>query len=611
MSDTMPPERDFVDIQSEMVLENDIIPGSRPFIKVHLKGTQPNSNEPVLNKFYDNNIPFLNSVRSTSGGFPQGSYVALLGRDIVDAEFDAETLGTRRGHINITDPLGIWTEIIAKVSSHSDKVGRGMPNIEVIFGWIDLGGDEPDKIQSVYGLVTKTNFSLGENGVMSLTIHFVESAMDMLANLRFLKFEDMLSTDPDSDDNEIEDKETPNMALNKLINNSSLSTKVKTAISEGDEGQALTLIFDDCDDSSKNKVKMKNYSVRFGDKFYDKLQAIISKAKPPASISIEGEDQPHTVDTDANDYSYKIIEKKTYVPESDDGDIRSYIRYGWEVIPKEAEESPQNSDNIFPGASLIGNLFWKKATSSSMIRQYDTSTSGLKSEINKTALSVDIDLRSFAHLHALIQGQMNKYLNKMDDKDWKRTEEDLSDIASHPRDGWSDEEVLASLDRDGGWFRDRFGWGENEEDYEERTENIVNLLEMSQDMDDSEDSEGTPASSQIRALVRQFSFQMKTTILGDPAFGTYLPPARGYFISDFSGIGRFAGYLTGLKWLFMKATHKFSNDGTYKTELELRSTPPDAGQGGDSDTGEDNGIPIGGSFPDEDAATDFRGLGQL
>lgn len=609
MSDTMPPEYNPGEILSEMVDEETIVSGSRPFIKLHLKGVPPNDNENVLQKFFDADISFLNGASTyENSDWPRGSYTALLGRDIVEADFDAETLGTRRGTINITDPLGIWPEIIAKVSAHADRAGRGLPNIEVLFGWMDLNkynGSE-DKIQSVYGIITKTNFSLGENGVMSLTIHFVESAMDMLSNLKFLKFDDMLTVDPDSDESEIEEKLAPHAAINAIINNSSLKNKVKTSETNGDDGQSLTLIMDETDAGHKNKVKMKDYTVRFGDSFYDKLQSIVSKAKPPANISVLGEGDPVEVNEDENDYSYQIIRKKTYVPESEPDKIKSIIRYGWNVVPKEAEETgEQSGDQMFPGAFRIGNLSWKKVPND--MGGYRTGTGTARSEVNKTALSVDIDLRSFTHLHALVQNRMNKYLNKLDDKSWERIEENLGDIERDPNADFTPDEVVESMERDSNWFKDMFrNWGENEEDFEIRREAVVHLSDMQLDADESEDEVGTPASSQIRALIRQFSFQMKVTILGDPAFGTYLEPARGYFNSDFSGLGRFAGYFDGLKWLVMKATHKFSNDGTYKTELELRSTPPDARQGGDSDTGEDT---FGGSYPDTEDSVDWRGMG--
>ena len=149
--------------------------------------------------------------------------------------------------------------------------------------------------------------------------------------------------------------------------------------------------------------------------------------------------------------------------------------------------------------------------------------------------------------------------------------------------------------------------GEKDEEFQQRYNTVETLLELDANAQSSEDSEGNPASSQIKALIKQLSFKANITILGDPGFGTYLEPARGYFISDFSGLGRFSGYLSGLPWIFLKATHKFGNDGTYKTDLELISEPV---AGGDTDTGDEGSNLVGGSMTSKEAEYEARQEGK-
>lgn len=178
-------------LAEEQQIEQEIIPGTRPFLRVFFKGVKP-KNE-YLKQFFDENIEFMNEVVE---GAPKGSYVSTMGIDILSAEFESEMLGNRRGTINIADPLGVWPEIMANISRFTNGRGRGLPSVLIQYGWADVGRGKGDNIKELMAIIRETNFAIDENGVMNLTVHFIEDSVERVKSLKFIKFEDMFATDP-------------------------------------------------------------------------------------------------------------------------------------------------------------------------------------------------------------------------------------------------------------------------------------------------------------------------------------------------------------------------------------------------------------------------------
>lgn len=566
-------------LADEMQKEMYIIPGSRPFVRVYMKGYPPKSD--YLKEFYDENIGFMNNVVE---GAPQGAYFATVGKDIVSTEFEGETTGVRRGTVNITDPLAVWPEIMANISMFINGRGRGLPSILIQYGWMGLGLGQGDNIKELMAIIRETNFSIDENGVMNLTLHFVEDSIDRVRSLRFARFEDMYSTDPSTAEEagavgatrsssnrymsggiaggippgigETESSGEPNFdvsTVDGLINHMTEHTSIKEQL----ERYHIFINFEETDDSVN--VDLKDYTVRIGDSYISKVNKLISDAKKPDG------------DYTKWDYRYHIKRKKIEPSDSDKSNFETYIKYGWTATPRpdNDEDKEVKAKTMFDNSQHIGYLIWRvdpesETDSKNPKANVDSSLGG---KYNKIALSVDIDLKMFDHLHALLNDEVSETVSKFDDKPWEFFSEDIKE---HFDGGGREGDVMTDLEltRDR-WFEGGRG-RERSDEFRDREKLWEELKEQYKKLRETEKG---GVSSQIQSLISQFAFQAKVVILGDPAFGTTIEPYSAYFISNFETLGEFSSYLSGLPWVFKKATHKIDAEGTYKTELELQTIP--------------------------------------
>lgn len=348
-----------------------------------------------------------------------------------------------------------------------------------------------------------------------------------------------------------------------------------TSIKQQLEKYHIYLNFEKTDDSVN--VDLENYTVRVGDSFRSKLNQLISQAKPPVGDDIK----------EKFDYRYHL-KKKRIVSKENKKNFNTYLQYGWSKTPKPDNEDAnkdqqQTAKDMFDNSQHIGYLIWRTDPQSTTESKYENAPASVSSgKYNKTVLSLNIDLKVFDHLHALLSSEMSETVSKFTDKQWdmmrdriqheigqgKSTEELMEMELMQDRTGWFGDTINRFKNAFGGDILVQSG-KENDEAFQEREKIWEELQEGMKEISDTY----TTAESTMRSLVKQFSFQATATILGDPAFGTTIEPYSAYFISNFETIGNFSDFLNGIPWIFKKAKHKFDSDGTYKTELELQTVP--------------------------------------
>ena len=597
---------------NEIVKERNIDENSRPYLVVALKGIPPAVD--YLYPYYNNNVDFMNVDE-----FPQGAYIARygvggldgggaetessFGGDIASAEFEGVNIGSRRGNITIVDPIGVWPEIISNLSRFSNGVGRGAPNIEIIYGWTGLR-NQGDLVQKTWGIVIETNFEMDDNGLMRLNLKFVESSMETIKGIKFLEFKDMWTTDPSTEGVE-DEKMTVNEMIDYFIENTSVGPQLAK--------NRILMKFGKCaDDNEADRLKLEDYSVRYGDSFYSKLNSFIAKARPPKDKR----------DNEYMDWAYKVVRKKVRKLSSSDipgwgvyntststvdtpagkfgkgraqffadvSEVITEIVYDWEPTPKPGEDDANTSFEYTNNAEFIGYLNWRpdnegedKYYDWGLGGAYDVG-SGVDKSRSKTMLDFNLDLSTLKALHGRIGAQLESVLTDFDEKDWEHISEAIEKNVGEINADTPIEDVVFSEDDieridNGAWwkatgFRRLFNADadmESIEDYEERKDSYVNLLKTI-DTAKSNTNE-SPAVSQLRALINRNVFRATCTILGDPTLGSRIEPMSAYFVSNFMTPSYFSKYFSGKGWLFQKATHKFSEDGSYHTELELLGQP--------------------------------------
>lgn len=570
-SSKLPENPSKEEIKKHIVREKEITPSTRPWLKVLFKGNPPKKKNRPLSDFYNENADFLNNVRGfkQDSGFPKGAYEALLGRDIDSAEFDGVTIGARGGQINIADPLGIWTQIIGNVSRHANGIGRDYPNIWIQYGWMSLKNGQKDEIHEVFGIIYETNFGINEDGIMTLTVHFREDYVDYLKGLRFLKLTDMINTDPSSVDNENKYK-SPHELLQDLVDPS------VTSVGEILKNRNIEVLFDPCLKNFNTKKLLNILDLRIGDKFEDKLDALLARAEPP-----EGE-----IDKKKFDYNYEVTDK---IVVRDGSSMKVKIRFGWKTIPREDNDEAGDSKTAkeiweHENAVYVGALKWKANALADLEENKFSSETGVA---NKTLLSFNLDLKLFNALFALLSSELTESLGKFSDEDWKKIEKDVKRaIKSGATDlknvqmKWRGKEIPnfeGQPEESGGLFKNLINNGglidnmiESKGEAYKRNqmwEDFVDTVIEARESGYKDDTD--PVSAKMRALINKNTFKASATIMGDPTFGSFLQPHKGWFVLDVDGLSQFAGYLSGTPWVFAHSKHKFGSDGTYITEIEI------------------------------------------
>lgn len=271
------------------------------------------------------------------------------------------------------------------------------------------------------------------------------------------------------------------------------------------------------------------------------------------------------------------------------GDVVTELVYDWEPTPKPKEDDSENSASQFEttnNAVLIGYLNWRP-DSEGDDKVYDwglgqTFDTPIDKSRSKDVLSISIDLSSLNSLFARIGSQIDEVLTNFDDQDWEYIRENIDEVVGDINVDTPSEDLTISADdlqRNLGKGLHLFGLNlnkrndESEEDFQARRQTFEEILQQSDSINSNPNREESPVVSQIRALINRNVFKAKATIMGDPTFGSAIEPMSAYFISNFMAPTYFASYFSGKGWLFSKATHKFGDDGSYKTDLELLGQP--------------------------------------
>lgn len=565
--------------KGQMLDESKVVNGSKPILSVTVKGEAPLDGEDHLNVFWKENVDFLKN----DSNFPSGGYVASYGfgnPSISSAEFEGINIGSRRGVVNINDPLGVWPEIVGKISRLSNGIGRGAPNIEVQYGWIGLKNGE-DNVQKIWGIVNETNFEMDENGLMKLSMKFIEDSFTYMKSLKFMEMLDMYKTDPSTEgvDNDLR---SADQMLKYIINNTSIGEQLAK--------NRIVLNFGACSQEEDDALKLEDYSVTFGDSFNEKMNALIAKALPP----------PEKANIEGIDWSYNVIRQRAIKLDNGGnfGENRSSfsaneteviieIDYDWEPTPNPSNtEDAHNSREFSNNAEFLGFISWKpdiEMMGSETV--YGSRAGGAPSEskvFKKTALSFNIDLSTIKDLFARLGSEISEIITNFDDQDINFTKQNIeSEIGKINTDTPAESADFSNFEVRRGVSNGLFGWDwtqrtiESSQDFEDRRTNIQAFTEMQAAASGQATSSDlrSPAAKQVMALIRRNVFKASTSILGDPTLGSIIEPNSGYFVTSIGTESYFSQYFSGLDWLFQRAVHKFSEDGTYKTDLELLGAP--------------------------------------
>jgi len=479
---------------------------------------------------------------------------------IQNAEFDGVQIGARKGSITIIDPENTWSRAFDYIGYWKNK-NAGRPNMSIQFGWVDLkaGAERGDMVQTIPAILLKTGFNMNENGIVTITLEFIENTERILDIVKFNKLEDLtlLNSEVNGD--------LKKMSVKEILEFVIATDGIKAQLETFD----IHLSFDDTFEMNDDKFGETgvDIKIRLGDTLGSKINEIISKATPDTTekdFSDKGWLLASYVMKD-KEIKYKTVNGKTH--------YHSYILFGWRYAVTDEgragnlkkwqiEKYTMGVESESDIEELKGpTLLWKKQS-----MNYS----------EKTLLTFDVDLKMLDYATSMIKSELDTKLSQFNEEDWGKIAEVVQQIQEK---GDTDAKALLTMNpqqlsekatSEGKSFglsydvgAHIFGWGISEDD-KARTQIIDEFNEVLR-------NSSSNVTKAIGAIIHNNVFKAKAKIMGDPSFGTDYTMFNVYFDSDFNGAGSFAAFFTR-KWLLTKVSHKIE-EGSYFTELEIMALP--------------------------------------
>lgn len=512
--------------------ERTITPTSIPWVQV----TFPMSNYGGIlkNKQTEPYFRQTGSSSLTSEEVKGESYVAT--RDIItDLNISAPAPSARRGSITIADPDGVWAQIMTFVGARSNSSRHsGKSNMKIDFGWAGLKGIKGNKIETIYALMYKTNYSLSNEGITTIEIEFIENVPGRLSSLRFYDPRDMLVVEDMVELGKIHEM------CEYLIENTSIKDQL--------EEYNIRITFEETYEDDAFELDADEFKIRMGDSFVSKINELIAKAVPPDK---DNEDI-------VSSYEYDLIKNNA-------DRTQTTVNYYWKETPADTTEPSRDSvDRMYKRPNMVEGpiLLWKKQSAAWN---------------EKTLISFDLDLKSMEYAWAMAQDEIDRILNQFDESDWETVQElierqqenkELTVTGIPGKDNFNVD--LGNLEERSGLFN--LGSAQRFINRYNRRNPGSNIQEKFNELVEKFSS-GRGVSAQAQAIINRNVFKAKATIIGDPAIGSnpFLRPYNMTFFTNLTNVGEFASYFNR-RWLLESVTHRISESG-FTTEIEIMGLP--------------------------------------
>ena len=286
--------------------------------------------------------------------------------NIKEASIEGVTPMSRVGDIKCVDPDSILPGKLTQLGAESNSMrGKLNPNITVEYGWKGLNNIGVFT-RRLTGLITKTAYDITDDGITTVDIHFIETAVEVLQRIKFFDPRDIELAFKKE---ELKDRTAsekldwlfdPNNGLSMwplILNPSGI-----VLINEANKGT---------DNPDGKKIELN-----IGDNLIDLINSLCAKAEHE---KVEG-----------YNYSFERLNVKKIGSKTE-------IRYGWRATPDVEAGTVMDLSYM-----SIGTLVWKGATSTASRKQL---------------LAFSSDLNSKTHLIHQSQDALTQKLKKFEQKD--------------------------------------------------------------------------------------------------------------------------------------------------------------------------------------------------
>jgi len=442
--------------------------------------------------------------------------------NIKEATIEGATPLSRTGDIKCIDPLNILPDYLTRLGAYTNSfMGAMNPNISVEFGWRGIIG-QGLVVRSVTGLITKTAFDITAEGITTVDIHFIETAVEVLQRIKFMnandiqyifKCEKLKNMSAGGKLSWLFDvNQSPNLSIHEILKRSNIKLwNVASRTDDKPDGIPL--------------------EINFGDSLIDVINSLCAKAE---HTKVEGKN-----------YSYERLKVYTVYDPKVGKDI-SHIYYGWRGSP----DIEAGFEDKFDDLPLEGKLKWKSSTSNKW-------ENGQIKESWKQILTWTSDLNTKTHIIHQAQDALTEKLRDFEQKDIDEINKGIRDRGM--------EEITRT--ESGMIFTD----GRDAERRNKLRTTMTDIIKAEFGMEDKS------KNNQMAAILNNNVFKATATIMGDPTIGTDYGAYERKFITDFSNVGGLGNVFGDRFWTFTKSRHIFT-EGSYTTEMELLSYPPPPGK---------------------------------
>lgn len=608
--------------------EGDILPTSRPYIKIDLGPVHWGSNQ-------DTSIYSISTVLGETGTIYDlnGRRLDRLINDnsavIVSADIEgiaATPDAGRQGTIRIKDPIGVWPERIGVIGKvEGSMLGPSGPNIKITYGWVGLrpgtnrykSSVNNSNLQTIVGMISEVKFDIEQDGVVMIELNFIQFGAAAIDFMTFYDINDTIIGSPEeiliathnSNNTKVysptgsliaggnADPPTPIDILNYVINQNS-----EFSVAEQLRDKKTIIAFKNTD-STGTKWEVSEASslsdiprIEFGVSVGAWMKKLLSKITLTDNALRRAENQGVTV-------TYSRLGEET---DPDTG--VTIIEYGWMVMenptaPDVTDDNLRMMEHMQDVTHKACTLYWKGNATHDIIEERDQETidRGIKYDVDKKRLlSWTSNLTSYTQLWRLFDQALKQELNDLKNNTEYDIEELIEELKQVPQ-GLSTGEWLnignmalagappASYNRGGGW-----SLSETAASYT----SVISRLQR--EMQEIAKGENLPVRNQsLTSIMLKNFFEGDAEIMGDPTLGSVHLVFKSMIETDFSFVtsdvftnsirltlqsnGISANQIDNVmsnfadafsrNWLLSSVSHHFSESGEYTTKLKLLGFP--------------------------------------
>lgn len=600
------------------MIEQNITSTSRPSVRVELG--------PIYGR---RAIPLyaISTNQQETGRWEDGEFIQDGSALITSATIEGIVPQGRKGVITIKDVAGVWPKRMMDLGYVTNGLASvTMSNIRVIWGWNGLKKNKYNETKhytEITGFIEATKFDVLEDGVVTVTIEFVQFSDVAKADIMSYKLDDIVASDPEKLWDKITKKLGKNPTAIDVINYvlavpgwdyPGLGTMPEANFDFGNQLNNKKIIIQ-CGSNlgmwEPAPLKGDNdlVNIEIGMTLSQWLEEMLRKVK----VDEEGENIKKQTEN-----GISVIFEKKNDKFSDIEGFEDYIviRYDWKSFIDTSVELSQEqidkiekdyagyltendavSDKFTPGPTL----FWKSdasnkedfdnETRSIVIKDYNGDEVGEAYTSNKRILNWNSDLNTLSTLIHQFKNELGETLSN------SQGTKEFEALAKILRREGSEEELREYIENAGlltrAWAfvtnKGRVGFAEEGLEVYDSARSSVEGLQSS-----SNSGLRSGKDTTLAYIISQNQINMNVDIMGDPDMGTAFQGGTTLLRTNFS-YGKYEGYIRKVydangepidlppeeqlieslnrEWVLQKTTHELGEDGSYITKLELLGLP--------------------------------------